>query len=100
VALLGLIWIVPLLPALGFLLNGLLGPRLLPKKAVAWIACGAVLLSFLLSLGAILSLQTAGAGTAPGLTVDPQAHRATLTLYTWMPIGRSETGEALRVDWS
>ena len=99
-ALLGLIWIIPLLPALGFLLNGLLGARVLPKNAVAWIACGAVLLSFLLSLGAILSLPTAGAGTAPGLAVDPHAHRATLTLYTWMPMGRSETGEALSVDWS
>ena len=99
-ALLGLIWIIPLLPALGFLLNGLLGARVLPKKAVAWIACGAVLLSFLLSLGAILSLPTAGAGAAPGLAVDPHAHRATLTLYTWMPMGLSETGEALRVDWA
>jgi NADH-quinone oxidoreductase subunit L len=101
VALLATIAIIPLLPALGFALNGLLGTRYLPKKAVAWIGCSAVLLSFLLSLGAILALNDVGRlAPAPGQSVDPVAHRVTYSLYSWMPMGRSETGEELRVDWA
>ncbi len=42
-----LLWI-PLLPLLGFLLNGLFGRRL-PKPLVHWIACGATGASFLLA---------------------------------------------------
>src|SRR5881296_866684 len=96
-----MIWVVPLLPALGFVVNGLFGTRFLTKKAVAWIACSAVLLSFLLSLGAILALNgVEGLAPTPGLAVDHNAHRVTLSLYTWMPMGRSETGENLSVDWS
>ena len=72
VILLGMIWVVPLLPALGFVVNGLFGTRFLTKKAVAWIACSAVLLSFLLSLGAILALNgVEGLAPTPGLAVDP-----------------------------
>src|SRR2546427_729121 len=96
-----MIWVVPLLPALGFVVNGLFGTRFLTKKAVAWIACSAVLLSFLLSLGAIVALNgVEGLATTPGLAVDHEAHRVTLSLYTWMPMGRSETGDVLSVDWS
>jgi NADH-quinone oxidoreductase subunit L len=79
----GLLWLIPLLPFLGFLLNGLLGARFLPQRAVAAIACGAVLLSFLLSLGAVVALG------------DAEHHRVTQTLFTWMPIG-----DGLRVDWA
>src|SRR5881397_1381330 len=96
-----MIWVVPLLPALGFVVNGLFGTRFLTKKAVAWIACSAVLLSFLLSLGAILALNgVEGLAPTPGLSVDHNAHRVTLSLYTWMPMGRAESGEVLSVDWS
>jgi len=101
VALLVLIWVLPILPALGLALNGLLGARVLPKKAVAGIACGAVLLAFLLSLGAVVSLNgVESMASAPGLTVDPQAHRVTRTLYAWMPMGRVGNGEELTVDWA
>jgi len=101
VTLLRLLWTVPLLPAAGFLLNGLLGTRFLSKKAVWAIACGAVLLSFLVSLGAVLALRDIGhVASSAGFTVDPQAHRMTLTLYSWMPMGRSAAGSELGVDWS
>src|SRR5437773_3332218 len=96
-----MIWVLPILPALGFALNGLLGARFLPKKAVAGIACGAVLLAFLLSLGVAVSLNgVEGMASAPGLTVDPHAHRVTRTLYAWMPMGRAANGEELTVDWA
>ena len=43
------VWLVPAFPALGFLLNGLLGRRY-SKKVVGWVACSALGLSFLTSI--------------------------------------------------
>ena len=37
----GLLWLIPIFPVLGFLINGLVG-RLISKKAVAWVACGRI----------------------------------------------------------
>lgn len=57
----GLLWLIPILPALGFLVNGLLGSRM-PKKAVSAVACAVVLVSFVLSALAVIEL----AGMEPG----------------------------------
>ncbi len=54
------LWLIPILPLLGFLLNGLFGKRL-PKSAVSLIACGTVLASFLWvlkTLNGLGSLET------------------------------------------
>jgi NADH-quinone oxidoreductase subunit L len=96
------IWVLPLLPLAGFLINGLAGPRL-SRQAAGWIACGAVLLAFLLSVGAIAGLghlEDLAAAAPAGLTVDAEAHRVTQTLYTWIPLGRSALGESLQVAWA
>ncbi|HXH28393.1 MAG TPA: hypothetical protein VNL37_06600, partial [Candidatus Polarisedimenticolia bacterium] len=74
-----LIWLIPLLPFIGFAVNGLLGARVLPRRLVGWIGCGTVFLSLLISLGAVSGLgHLAAAGTA-GLVVDAEAHRVTQT---------------------
>ena len=39
-----LLWLIPILPLLGFIVNGLFGARFLPRGAVSVIACGVVLL--------------------------------------------------------
>src|SRR5215469_7095871 len=49
------LWLIPIFPLLGFLLNGLLGRRL-SNRAVSIIACGSVLLSFLWVLKSIAAL--------------------------------------------
>jgi len=101
VAFLGWLFTIPLFPAAGFAINGLLGGRVLPRKAVGYVACGAVLLSFLVSLGAVLGLGGAAQLPAtPGLTVDAEAHRVTQVLGSWMPMGRSASGEEMSVDWA
>ncbi|MBZ5639549.1 MAG: NADH-quinone oxidoreductase subunit L, partial [Acidobacteriia bacterium] len=51
-----LIWLIPVLPLLGVAANGLFG-RFMSRRAVAWVACGVVLLSLLLSLGAVTELS-------------------------------------------
>ena len=87
------LWLIPLLPFLGFAVNGLLGSRFLPKRAVGLVGCGAVLGSLALSLGAVASL----AEVTPG---SDGVRRFAQVLFTWMPLGRSASGVDLRVDWS
>jgi NADH-quinone oxidoreductase subunit L len=68
------IWLIPVFPAIGALLNALFGKKL-PKSVIHTIACGAVLLSFLLSV--ICVAEIAGK--------DPKVFEK--TFYTWIPAG-------------
>ncbi len=43
------VWLIPLFPAIGFLINGFFGRRY-SKKVVGWVACSALGLSFLTSI--------------------------------------------------
>ncbi len=76
---LDLLWLIPLLPLAGFVLNGLLGARL-PRGVVSLIGCGTVALSFLLSLACFNQLAAM-----------PEHHRAYLNVVaTWIaPLGLS-----------
>jgi NADH-quinone oxidoreductase subunit L len=56
----GLLTLLVLLPLLGFLLNGLLGPRLGPRF-VSVVGCGLPALAFLLALRALWLLEAGGA---------------------------------------
>ena len=89
---LDLIWLIPLLPAAGFVINGLFGKRM-PKTAVAVIASGAVLISFLLAASAVYQLSQ--------LPEGDREH--TVKVYEWINAGPAVTtgGTATRfvVDW-
>ena len=89
---LDLIWLIPLFPAAGFVINGLFGKRM-SKTMVGVIACGLVFISFLFSAGAVYQL----------LQLD-SAHRShTVRLYEWINAGPAHTSEGplanFRVDW-
>ncbi|HWP42737.1 MAG TPA: NADH-quinone oxidoreductase subunit L, partial [Blastocatellia bacterium] len=48
-----LVWLIPVLPLIGFLFNFLLGRKLrLSERVVSIVACGVILGSLLLTLGA------------------------------------------------
>ena len=49
------VWLIPLFPAIGFLINGFFG-RQYSKKVVGWVACSALGLSFLTSILIFLEL--------------------------------------------
>ena len=49
------IWLIPLLPLIGFVINGLLG-RKLGKTLVSWIGCGTIGVSFLISVKILFEL--------------------------------------------
>ena len=56
-----LIWLVPLLPFIGFLINGL-GRRQISKSGAATIACGVMLVSFILSVLIFLQVRNGNTG--------------------------------------
>jgi NADH-quinone oxidoreductase subunit L len=98
---LSLLFLIPLLPLAGAVINGLFGRRLGGERAVALVACGAVLAAFVLSLGAVVQLATGLEGYAhgapPNARVDLEARRVEMTLASWIPAG----GEgSFVVDWA
>src|SRR5262245_4659550 len=76
------IWLIPMLPLLGAAINGLLGPKL-SKRVVGFVACGVVLLAFLLSATAVFQLS--------GLPAEER--HVTTSIGTWLPLGD------LQVNW-
>ncbi len=71
-----LLWLVPLLPLLGVLANGLLVGRRASEKTVAWIACGSSGAAALLALGVIADYLR---------SMSPQPFE--LHLWEWMSPG-------------
>ena len=79
-----LLWLIPVLPLIGFLLNGLFG-RKLPKAVVSGIAIAAALLSFLQVLYILRALQP--------LDVRHFEH-----YFTWIQSGEFRVGVDFAVD--
>src|SRR6185295_9756320 len=88
-----LIWLIPLFPAAGFLINGLFGKRM-PKAAVGVIASGAVLIAFIFAAGAVYQLSQ--------LPSEQRSHE--VVVYEWINAGSmtAATGEPARflINWS
>lgn len=76
--------LIPLLPLLGFLLNGLFGNRL-PRWVVSTVACGLPALSFLVTLVLYSGLVATG---------QPMAE----TLYTWVALDSLQVDVAFYLD--
>jgi NADH-quinone oxidoreductase subunit L len=85
---LDLLWLIPILPLAGVAINGLFGRRM-SLKAVGAVACGTVLLSLLLSVGAVW-----------GLSQLPESDRyVDNVVATWMPLGEWGGGQSFTVEW-
>ncbi|MFU8856038.1 MAG: NADH-quinone oxidoreductase subunit L [Deferrisomatales bacterium] len=81
------IWLIPLFPMVGALINGLIGKRL-PKSLVHWIACGSVFLSFLVSVWGFFTLRAL-----------PETERVlTQTLFEWIAAGSLKVDLAYLLD--
>ena len=82
-----MVWLIPLLPLIGFLLNGLLGKRL-GDKTVGIIGSGVMLLSFAVSgylLLNYLGLHQIGA----------EFHS---TLFNWISVADLQLGVSFQID--
>ena len=81
------LWLIPALPLLGFLINGLLGSRL-SEKIVGIIGSGVVFLAFLVAILNFISL----------LDLHPEDRVFIQSLYTWMAAGDFSVEVAFRFD--
>jgi NADH-quinone oxidoreductase subunit L len=81
-----LVWLVPVLPVAGVVFCGLLG-RFVGKRAISFVACGVVGLSFLVSLAVLKEFLGSQA-----------AHAFQVKLLTWIPAGDFKVNFALQVD--
>jgi len=84
------LWLIPILPLAGFLLNGLFGRRS-PKTMINAVAVGSVLLSFLWVLKTLSALGVFGGGNA--LETPYIEH-----YYTWIQSGSLNVGVDFAID--
>ena len=81
------IWLIPVFPAIGFLVNGFLG-RKLPRALVSWIACLALLGSFVVS--ALVFIEF--------LKLPPESRLFEKSVYTWIASGEFAASVGFRID--
>ena len=81
------IWLIPVFPAIGFLVNGFLG-RKLPRALVSWIACLALFASFVVS--ALVFIEF--------LKLPPEARLFEKNVYTWIASGEFAATVGFRID--
>lgn len=77
------IWLIPVLPLAGFLINGL-GRNVLSKGIIGFIGSAVVLASFALSVGAFLQVKSSGAFN--------------VTLFNWFSVGFFKVQFAFLID--
>jgi NADH-quinone oxidoreductase subunit L len=81
------IWLIPFFPALGFIINSSCGGKL-SKTVVAWIACLALLFSFLTSLTIFFQF----------LDLPATARVFEKDIYTWISSGEFKVPIGFRID--
>ena len=88
-----LIWLIPVLPGIGAALNGLVGVRYFDKRTAAYVACGTMAASLLLSVTAFAQLL--------GLPGEERFHQ--VTVASWIPPIPLETAGGIgsfEVPWA
>jgi len=78
------IWLIPVLPLAGFIINGL-GRNALSEKTIGFIGSLLVLISFGISVGAFLQIQSTG-------------HAINVHIYDWIKVGGFQVPFSFLVD--
>ncbi|MBM4301951.1 MAG: NADH-quinone oxidoreductase subunit L, partial [Deltaproteobacteria bacterium] len=81
------VWLIPLFPLIGFLINGLVG-KSLPKTVVGTIGSAAVGLSFLVTVAIFLEF----------LKLPVDARSVEKVVYTWIASGPFTVSVAFLID--
>ena len=82
-----LVWLIPVFPLIGFLINGLFGKRF-PEKAIGWIGALSVGASFVVALSIFMQL----------LAMDPGSRSVQKIIYTWILSGELNVPIGFLVD--
>ena len=85
-----LVWLIPIFPLTGVLINGIFGRRIenKSKRLVHWIACGAVGLSFLVTLTIFLQLL--------GLPAEKRLYD--FNWFSWISAGTFQASVGYQID--
>ncbi len=78
-----LVWLIPLLPLLGFLINGL-GRNIMPKMVSAMVGSAVIIIPFIISLGIFFQYT----GNTPAI----------IQLFDWIKVGTLSIPFAFQVD--
>jgi len=84
---LDIVWLIPLLPLTGALVNGLVGSKL-DKKTVGFIGCTAVGLSLFVSIAVFFNL----------ISRPPADRSVVVALFTWITSGSFQIDAAFLID--
>ncbi|WP_270088749.1 NADH-quinone oxidoreductase subunit L [Sphingobacterium sp. SYP-B4668] len=84
-----LIWLIPLLPLIGFLINGI-GQHILPKSIIGIIGSGVVLGAFVVSCFVFCEVYDARAAGANGVF--------TQEIFNWIQVGKLNVALSFLVD--
>ncbi len=71
-----LVWLIPVMPLLGAIINGVFGSRT-GKKAVGLVGCIAMAISFAISVSIFVSL----------ISLPPESRSIVVTTFDWIPSG-------------
>ncbi|MDR3580656.1 MAG: NADH-quinone oxidoreductase subunit L [Oryzomonas sp.] len=82
------VWLIPLFPFIGFLINGLLGKKIKNETVIGGIGAFAVLCSFIVSCMTILNL----------LSLPGEERVANVKLFTWITSGHFNADIAFLID--
>ena len=82
-----LVWLIPIFPVIGFLINGLVGKRF-SEKAIGWIGSLSVCASFLVALSIFIEL----------MGMDPHFRSVQKVVYTWILSGELNIPIGFLVD--
>ncbi|MFY9573322.1 MAG: NADH-quinone oxidoreductase subunit L [Blastocatellia bacterium] len=105
-----LVWLIPVLPLFGFLFNFLLGQKLrLSERAISMIACGVILASMLLTLGAFYEYHwTFNPANEDKPYITSKEGGGFPQSFTWLPGGAARVTQGqhpgaladFKIEWS
>ncbi len=81
------IWLIPVFPAVGFLINGFFGKKL-PKSVVSWVACLALFASFVVSVTILFQF----------FQLPPDERVFERNIFNWISAGEFNATVGFRID--
>ena len=81
------IWLIPVFPAVGFLINAFLGKKL-PKAVVSWVACLALFASFVVSVTILFQF----------FQLPPEERVFERDIFNWITAGEFNATVGFRID--
>jgi len=82
------VWLIPILPLIGFLINGLIGKKIKNETVIGCIAAGTVLGSFIVSCMTLFKL----------LSLPGEERLAEVKIFTWITSGTFNADVAFLID--